>query len=668
MLGRALAALPEAQHTKVATKANPAGEAGDCGTGGLAAPRLAEQLGASLRALGAPTIDLFYLHWPDTATTLEETLDAVQKAYEAGRFRRFGLSNFEATEVTLIHEHMRSRGWVVPTVYQGMLNAITRDVEGELLPTLRSLNMSFYAYNPLAGGLLTGKHDFADNTTHGRFANNPWYQNRYWHAEQFAALAAAKGACDNANVSMAEAALRWLAHHSKIDAALGDAIIVGASSVSQLESNMRALTAGPLPNAIATAWDTAWDVAKSRTPAYASYGRSGEHLSHVLTAAQPVNDGEHIDLSFGSGERFRLHAGWLLDSSPEAFTESYVRRDITAVLDIGAWRATSARASDNGAELVAEFAKPGYELVQLRLCFDAAWIAVAAPYAGQSLCGAPPKTVDDTGNLLERLPKHLWRSDMEVHSFDARELVDSDEAVISFLETIASDGVVIVNNLDAPASLNIDHVGEPMVALTNRLVGKLYQHPRRRTAHGVMREKTPVASHLSDYDLANPLSMHTDHAFIENVPGFMQFMFQAQGSVHTRVCDGFAVAEELRRTEPDAFRILSSVPFTHSLRTVHYDERGDYCDRGSLHDGVFEDCHTHPIIELDADGVIRRVAHSEIKRGVCALSFDDFLPAMEAYSKWMRLIEDQVCVHACVHSRRAALFCLFVCMTPSVRV
>ena len=45
--------------------------------------------------------------------------------------------------------------------------------------------------------------------------------------------------------------------------------------------------------------------------------------------------------------------------------------------------------------------------------------------------------------------------------------------------------------------------------------------------------------------------MHTDHAFIDNVPGFLQLMFQAQGSVVTRVCDGLAVAEELRRTEPE---------------------------------------------------------------------------------------------------------------------
>ena len=58
--------------------------------------------------------------------------------------------------------------------------------------------------------------------------------------------------------------------------------------------------------------------------------------------------------------------------------------------------------------------------------------------------------------------------------------------------------------------------------------------------------------------------------------GYLQFMFQAQGSVRTRICDGLAVAEELRRSDPAAFDLLSTVHLTHSLRTIHYDAHGDY--------------------------------------------------------------------------------------------
>ena len=82
----------------------------------------------------------------------------------AARLRGRPLSTSRAVELQRrgggrIHSHMSERGWVRPTVYQGMYNALTRDVEDELLPTLRRLRMSFYAYNPLAGGLLTGKQD-----------------------------------------------------------------------------------------------------------------------------------------------------------------------------------------------------------------------------------------------------------------------------------------------------------------------------------------------------------------------------------------------------------------------------------------------------------------------------------------------------------------------------
>ena len=82
------------------------------------------------------------------------------------------------------------------------------------------------------------------------------------------------------------------------------------------------------------------------------------------------------------------------------------------------------------------------------------------------------------------------------------------------------------------------------------------------------------------------------------------------------------------------------MPLTHSLRTIHYDPDGDYCHLGSRHDGVFEDCHTHPIIELDKHGAVQRVAHSEIKRGVCALPYEQFHNVMAAYEAWLKLVED----------------------------
>ena len=670
MIGEVLASLPapQAALALLATKANPDEERGGDGTGGLDGARLTAQIDASLGALRTPEVDLFYLHWPDGATPLQETLEATQRAYEAGRFQRLGLSNYTADEVATIHEHMSARGWVAPSVYQGMYNACTRGVEADLLPLLRERDISFAAYNPLAGGLLTGKHmhTAAEDTAEGRFANNEWYLRRYWHADYFAALVAAREACDAAQVPMAEAALRWLAHHSCLDGGRGDGIILGASSVGQLEANLEATRAGPLPEAVTAAWDVAWEVARASAPVYAGYGHSGgggrgegsgggdasggggasnatavgggAQLSWQVRRAEVANGGGQLDLSFADGRCFRVHAAWLHDSSPANFTDSYVRRDAAAVLRAPEQLATSAVASADGAELTVRFGS-GEEH-----SYDAAWLAAAAPYVGRSLCGARTREIDGMGNLLDEIAREPWGADHAVASFDAEELMASDAANIDFLETMARHGVCTIHNVGAPDSLDQDDVGAPLSNLANRLVGKLYQHPRRRTAHGVMRKKmatSKAAAHLADYDLANPLSMHTDHAFIEGVPGALQFMYQAQGSVRTKVCDGLAVANELRRTDPEAFDLLSTVHFTHALRTVHYDARGDYCHLGAQHDGVFEDCHTHPILELGADGEVAKVIHSETKRGVAAVPFDVYPQAMRAYTAWMRMVEDE---------------------------
>src|SRR5690606_26118365 len=103
--------------------------------------------------------DIFYLHFPDHKTPLEETLKACQKLYEEGKFKELGLSNYSSWQVSEIYNMCKNNGWVLPTVYQGMYNVITRDVEKELFPCIRYYNMRFYSYNPLAGGLLTERYD-----------------------------------------------------------------------------------------------------------------------------------------------------------------------------------------------------------------------------------------------------------------------------------------------------------------------------------------------------------------------------------------------------------------------------------------------------------------------------------------------------------------------------
>ena len=240
----------------LATKAHPSAAAGGPS---LRPAEVERQLTGSLERLGCDSVDLFYLHSPDNSTPLELTLEACARLHAEGRFRRLGLSNYAAWQVADAHHLCRRHGWPLPEVYQGMYNAVTRDVEAELLPCLRHLGISFYAYNPLAGGLLTGKYRGATAVpASGRFHEQANYVPRYWKRSYLEAVEEIRRAGEAAGTDLTTAALGWMRHHSRLDAAAGDAIIIGASTVQQLTANLAACRAGPLDRALTGALDVAW--------------------------------------------------------------------------------------------------------------------------------------------------------------------------------------------------------------------------------------------------------------------------------------------------------------------------------------------------------------------------------------------------------------------------
>ena len=127
------------------------------------------------------------------------------------------------------------RSWPsLASVYQGMYNAVTRQVEQELLPCLRQLGIKFYVYNPLAGGLLTGKHKSDSQPQVGRFKGNKLYSDRFWKQSFFEAAEVLTASCEEHALTPVDAALRWLKCHSFLQD--GDAVIIGASSISQVFS------------------------------------------------------------------------------------------------------------------------------------------------------------------------------------------------------------------------------------------------------------------------------------------------------------------------------------------------------------------------------------------------------------------------------------------------
>lgn len=89
------------------------------------ASRLKEHALKSLSELGSDTVDIFYLHAPDRSVPFEETLEAVNELHKQGKFVQLGLSNFAAWEVAEVWNIANERGWVKPTIYQAMYNAIS---------------------------------------------------------------------------------------------------------------------------------------------------------------------------------------------------------------------------------------------------------------------------------------------------------------------------------------------------------------------------------------------------------------------------------------------------------------------------------------------------------------------------------------------------------------
>ena len=256
MLGRLIP--PEARDKLyIASKVNPWNDRG------LQPTQVKKQLAEILRRLGTDRVDLLYLHSPDLDTPVVQTLECCFELFQKGKFRHFGLSNYASWQVAEVVETCRHNGWMQPTVYQGMYNALTRDVERELFPCLRNYGMRFYAYNPLAGGMLTGKHlSIDDIPDSGRFNPKRGYLDRYWKQDYFNVLQELQAACQEFDLKPVEVALSWLVNHSLLDDGNGDGIILGASRVEHLDQNMKACNHTPLDPSIIDILDRGWEIIK----------------------------------------------------------------------------------------------------------------------------------------------------------------------------------------------------------------------------------------------------------------------------------------------------------------------------------------------------------------------------------------------------------------------
>ncbi|KII89013.1 hypothetical protein PLICRDRAFT_593148 [Plicaturopsis crispa FD-325 SS-3] len=226
---------------------------------------LRKYLGVSLKALKTEDkpLEIWYLHGPDRSTPYEDTLKGVNDLYKEGHFKRFGLSNFMSWEVAEIVGICKANGYVQPTVYEGLYNAVQRNVEPELFPCLRKFGIAFYAFSPLGGGFFTGRYKAIDDAADGKsrfFAQGPTGQssrNTYWNEPYFKAVASTRAVAEVHGLTLGEIALRWLSHHSLLKRELGDAVIIGASGLKHVEQNLADLEKGPLPEEVVKVLDEA---------------------------------------------------------------------------------------------------------------------------------------------------------------------------------------------------------------------------------------------------------------------------------------------------------------------------------------------------------------------------------------------------------------------------
>jgi len=242
------------------------------GPGAHKPEKIAESVRTSLDKLKLKKVDVMFLHAPERTTPIEEAVKGMNDLYQQGLYARFGVSNFTAAEVAEVVAVSDKHGWVRPTVYQGNYNAITRLNEDELFPLLRKEKIAFHAYSPLAGGCRAGKTTNANrhNPEPGRMTGPAAarYQGWYFKDSYFNALDKYLEFVKKHNLTPTEVAARWLAHHSYLSAAYGDAIIVGASRVDQLETNLQEIERGPLPAEVAQFVSNLWAEIKKDAPPY----------------------------------------------------------------------------------------------------------------------------------------------------------------------------------------------------------------------------------------------------------------------------------------------------------------------------------------------------------------------------------------------------------------
>ena len=235
LLGRALRGRRD--QCIVATKVGYGSNA-DGKEEGLSRHAILRALERSLKNLDTDYVDVYYLHRPDSNVPIAESLMTMGELVRAGRVRHIGISNFSAWQTYDILQLCARNGWPRPMLTQMLYNLLVRQLDYEYVHLCGEHGLHLTAYNPLAGGLLTGKYTaLKDNSSGYRFRDNTMYSKRYWSRRFMQATRSLARIAADCSMSLTHLALNWMLQESKMDS-----ILLGPSSAAQLNDCLAAGT------------------------------------------------------------------------------------------------------------------------------------------------------------------------------------------------------------------------------------------------------------------------------------------------------------------------------------------------------------------------------------------------------------------------------------------
>lgn len=218
----------------IATKFMGSIHPGDPNAGGAGRKNIMRSLDDSLRRLQTPYIDLFWMHWNDMHTPIEETVRALDDAVRAGKVRYLGFSDTPAWRVAQANTIARFRGWTPLVALQIEYSLLERTVEGELVPMALDQGLGITPWSPLKGGVLSGKYTRANagkvDAGRGEWVKNHLTERAYTIVDHLVRIAR------ELSTTPSRVALAWVQGRPGVASS-----ILGARTLDQLNDNLGAL-------------------------------------------------------------------------------------------------------------------------------------------------------------------------------------------------------------------------------------------------------------------------------------------------------------------------------------------------------------------------------------------------------------------------------------------